>query len=34
MESDLRKTGIDCIGDVPWGTYLCRFYYSLVIVEF
>ena len=22
----LRKTGIDIIGDVPWGTHLCQFY--------
>lgn len=28
MESDLRKTGIDCIGDVPWGTHLCQFYHG------
>jgi signal transduction histidine kinase len=23
-----RKTGIDIIGDVPWGTHLCQFYKS------
>ncbi len=22
----IRKTGIDIIGDVPWGTHLCQFY--------
>lgn len=22
----MRKTGIDVIGDVPWGTHLCQFY--------
>lgn len=22
----LRKTGIDILGDVPWGTHLCQFY--------
>ncbi len=26
MERRARKTGIDCIGDVPWGTHLCLFY--------
>ncbi len=26
MEKDLRKTGIDVLGDVPWGTHLCQFY--------
>jgi signal transduction histidine kinase len=24
--TDDCKTGIDCIGDVPWGTHLCEFY--------
>jgi len=24
----LRKTGIDIIGDVPWGTHFCQFYQS------
>jgi PAS domain S-box-containing protein len=23
---ELRKTGIDVIGDVPWGTHFCQFY--------
>ncbi|MFA7097814.1 MAG: MEDS domain-containing protein [Gammaproteobacteria bacterium] len=23
---DLRKTGIEIIGDVPWGTHFCQFY--------
>ena len=26
MESDMRRTGIDVIGDVPWGTHFCQFY--------
>jgi hypothetical protein len=24
--NDLRKTGIDVLGDIPWGTHLCQFY--------
>ena len=26
MEEELRKTGIDILGDVPWGTHFCQFY--------
>jgi PAS domain S-box-containing protein len=26
MEKPFRKTGIDIIGDAPWGTHLCQFY--------
>ena len=26
MASDLRKTGIEILGDVPWGTHICLFY--------
>ncbi len=26
MEEKIRKTGIDFIGDVPWGTHFCQFY--------
>ena len=26
MEEERRKTGIDVLGDVPWGTHLCQFY--------
>ena len=26
MESIMRRTGIDVIGDVPWGTHFCQFY--------
>jgi len=26
MKGQLRKSGIDIIGDVPWGTHFCQFY--------
>ena len=26
MGDKLRKSGIDIIGDVPWGTHFCQFY--------
>ncbi|MGA2226780.1 MAG: MEDS domain-containing protein, partial [Syntrophobacteraceae bacterium] len=26
MTNELRKTGIEIIGDVPWGTHFCHFY--------
>lgn len=26
MKTELRKTGIEIMGDVPWGTHLCEFY--------
>jgi PAS domain S-box-containing protein len=26
MEEKLRKSGIDIIGDIPWGTHFCQFY--------
>jgi PAS domain S-box-containing protein len=26
MSSELRKTGISIVGDVPWGTHFCYFY--------
>jgi PAS domain S-box-containing protein len=26
MEQKLRKSGIDIIGDAPWGTHFCQFY--------
>jgi len=26
MRKSLRKSGIDIIGDVPWGTHFCQFY--------
>lgn len=28
MQGELRKMGIDNIGDVPWGTHACQFYQS------
>ncbi|MFH1416584.1 MAG: MEDS domain-containing protein [Elusimicrobiota bacterium] len=26
MKNGLRRSGIDIIGEVPWGTHLCQFY--------
>jgi C4-dicarboxylate-specific signal transduction histidine kinase len=26
MRTEMRKTGIDVVGDVPWGTHFCLFY--------
>src|SRR5438874_12961931 len=26
MTNEMRKTGIDVVGDVPWGTHFCLFY--------
>ena len=26
MKEQLRKSGIDLIGDIPWGTHFCQFY--------
>ena len=26
MAEKLRKTAIDIVGDVPWGTHFCQFY--------
>jgi transcriptional regulator with GAF, ATPase, and Fis domain len=26
MATDLRKSGIEVVGDVPWGTHFCQFY--------
>jgi hypothetical protein len=23
---ELRKTGVDVVGDIPWGTHFCLFY--------
>jgi len=28
MVEEIRKTGIDVIGDVRWGTHICQFYHS------
>ncbi len=27
MVSTDRESGIDIVGDVPWGTHLCQFYF-------
>ena len=26
MATEMRKTGIDVVGDMPWGTHFCLFY--------
>ena len=26
MLADLRKSGIDVLGDIPWGSHFCQFY--------
>ena len=26
MKQNLRPTGIEVIGDIPWGTHFCHFY--------
>jgi PAS domain S-box-containing protein len=26
MTSEMRKTGVDVVGDIPWGTHFCLFY--------
>jgi hypothetical protein len=26
MATEMRKTGVDAVGDVPWGTHFCLFY--------
>src|SRR2546427_11978910 len=26
MTTEMRKTGIDVVGDMPWGTHFCLFY--------
>jgi hypothetical protein len=26
--SELRKTGVDVVGDIPWGTHFCLFYHA------
>lgn len=28
MDGEVRKTGIEGVGDMPWGTHLCQFYQS------
>jgi hypothetical protein len=26
MATELRRSGIDVVGDMPWGTHFCQFY--------
>src|ERR1700738_3651718 len=26
MATEMRKTGVDVVGDIPWGTHFCLFY--------
>ena len=26
VAAEMRKTGIDVLGDMPWGTHFCMFY--------
>jgi hypothetical protein len=26
MATEMRKTGVDVVGDMPWGTHFCLFY--------
>jgi PAS domain S-box-containing protein len=28
MQTQLRKTGIDTLGDIPWGTHFCQIYHT------
>src|SRR6266478_6334392 len=28
MATEMRKTGVDVVGDIPWGTHFCLFYES------
>src|SRR5262245_5868323 len=28
MATELRKSGLSIVGDVPWGTHFCQFYAS------
>ena len=30
MTGEMRKTGVDVVGDVPWGTHFCLFYETLM----
>src|SRR3989475_13185555 len=29
MTAEMRKTGVDVVGDMPWGTHFCLFYETL-----
>ena len=28
MKNSLRKSGIEIIGNIPWGTHICQFYHT------
>ena len=30
MAAEMRKTGVDVVGDMPWGTHFCLFYETLM----
>ena len=30
MTAEMRKTGVDVVGDIPWGTHFCLFYETLM----
>jgi hypothetical protein len=30
MMTELRKTGVDVVGDMPWGSHFCLFYETIV----
>src|SRR5258708_38240705 len=30
MTAEMRKTGVDVVGDMPWGTHFCLFYDTLM----
>src|SRR6266404_1719437 len=30
MTAEMRKTGVDVVGDMPWGTHFCLFYETLI----
>ncbi len=27
--SEMRKTGVEVVGDMPWGTHFCLFYETI-----
>jgi len=29
MTTEMRKSGIDVVGDMPWGTHFCLFYETI-----
>jgi hypothetical protein len=30
ITAEMRKTGVDVVGDMPWGTHFCLFYETLM----